>query len=63
MPPATPRDMMRKLTTTATMTQGALSTATTSKVPLMTAISCPMAYSSPVKAMAVYLKIQPMTTE
>ena len=62
MPPETPIAMMANEATIATIIHGRLLIATTSKWPTMAAISWPMACMSPVMAIAVYLKIQPMTT-
>ena len=62
MPPDTPSAMMAKDARIATMMQGTLFTATTSKWPPMDAMSCPIACISPVMEIKVYLKIQPMTT-
>ena len=63
MPPATPKDIMAKLTMIATTIQrfAPQLDAVLPKVPSITSMFWPMANRSPLKAMKVYLNIQPMT--
>lgn len=63
MPPAMPKDMMTKLTATATTTQtfAPHALAVALKVATIPSMSCPMADRPPSNARNVYLKIQPIT--